>query len=223
LLEVRVISSLEFKREESKYINKKIPLENIASSLLSNGINKKLKQQELKELENQVLIERANFLAKINQLKSEIDNWKMQYLLISKSSGTVIFNQLINKGDWVEANKPLFYIASKDEGKYIGQMKIGQYSLGKVFEGQTVIIRLKAFPYQEYGVLKGKITYLSQQNTSKDSSYMARVVFDNGKLSSYSKELNLKNGLIADADIITNHRSLLGKLFSSMVSLFKNN
>jgi hypothetical protein len=52
---------------------------------------------------------------------------------------------------------------------------------------------------------------------------MARVVFDNGKLSSYSKELNLKNGLIADADIITNHRSLLGKLFSSMVSLFKNN
>ena len=72
-------------------------------------------------------------------------------------------------------------------------------------------------------LFKGKITYLSQQNTSKDSSYMARVAFDNGKLSSYSKELNLKNGLIADAEIITKHRSLLGKLFSSLVSLFKNN
>lgn len=222
LLEGKVISSLEFKREESKYINKKIPLENVASSLLSNGITQNLKQQELKELDNQVRIERANFLAKINQFKSEIDNWKLEHLLIAKTDGKVVFNQFINEGDWVQANKPLFYIAAKDEGQYIGKMKIGQFALGKVFEGQTVIIRLKAFPYQEYGVLKGKISYLSNLNTSKDTSYVARVVFENGKQSSYKKELNLKNGLIADAEIITQNRSLLGKLFSSLVSLFKN-
>mgnify|MGYP006180813167 FL=1 len=222
LLEGKVISSLEFKREESKYINKKIPLENVASSLLSNGITQNLKQQELKELDNQVRIERANFLAKINQFKSEIDNWKMEHLLIAKTSGTVVFNQFVNEGDWVAANKPLFYISSKDEGKYIGEMKIGQYALGKVFEGQTVVIRLKAFPYQEYGVLKGKISYLSNLNATKDTSYVARVTFDNGKQSTYQKELNLKNGLIADAEIITQHRSLLVKLFSSVVSLFKN-
>ena len=217
-----MISPLEFKREESKYINKKIPLENVASSLLSNGITQNLKQQELKELDNQVRIERANFLAKINQFKSEIDNWKMENLLIAKTSGTVVFSQFVNEGDWVAANKPLFYISSKDEGKYIGEMKIGQYALGKVFEGQTVIIRLKAFPYQEYGVLKGKISYLSNLNATKDTSYVARVTFDNGKQSTYQKELNLKNGLIADAEIITKQRSLLVKLFSSVVSLFKN-
>lgn len=222
LLESKVISPLEFKREESKYINKKIPLENIASTLLSNGITKSLKQQELKEIDNQVRMERANFLAKINQFKSEIDNWKMEHLLIAKTSGKIVFNQFINEGDWVTANKPLFYIAAKDDGKYIGEMKIGQYALGKVFEGQTVIIRLKAFPYQEYGVLKGKISYLSNLNTTKDTSYIARVIFENGKQSSYKKELNLKNGLIADAEIITQNRSLLGKLFSSLVSLFKN-
>ena len=223
LLAGKVISPLEFKREESKYLNKKIPLENIASSLLSNGITLNLKQQELIELDSQIDLERANFLAKINQFKSEIDNWKMGHLLIARTNGKVVFNQFIREGDWIKANKPLFYISSKDEDKYVGEMQIGQFALGKVSEGQTVIIRLKAFPYQEYGVLKGKITYLSQQNTSKDSSYMARVAFDNGKLSSYSKELNLKNGLIADAEIITKHRSLLGKLFSSLVSLFKNN
>lgn len=223
LLAGKVISPLEFKREESKYLNKKIPLENIASSLLSNGITLNLKQQELIELDSQIDLERANFLAKINQFKSEIDNWKMGHLLIARTNGKVVFNQFIREGDWIKANKPLFYISSKDEDKYVGEMQIGQFALGKVSEGQTVIIRLKAFPYQEYGVLKGKITYLSQQNTFKDSSYMARVAFDNGKLSSYSKELNLKNGLIADAEIITKHRSLLGKLFSSLVLLFKNN
>ena len=222
LFEGKVISSLEFKREESKYINKKIPLENIASALISNGITQSLKQQELKELDNQVRIEKANFLAKINQFKSEIDNWKIEHLLIAKTSGKVVFNQFINEGDWVSANKPLFYISAKDEGKFIGVMKIGQYALGKVFEGQTVIIRLKAFPYQEYGVLKGKISYLSNLNTTTDTCYVARVIFENGRQSSYKKELNLKNGLIADAEIITQNRSLLGKLFSSLVSLFKN-
>lgn len=223
LVEGKVISPLEFKREESKYINKKLPLENIASALLSNGIMQNLKQQELVELDNQVSLEKANFLAKINQFKSEIDNWKMEHLLIARTNGKVVFNQFIKEGDWIEANKPLFYISSKHEDRYVGEMQIGQYALGKVSEGQTVIIRLKAFPYQEYGFLKGRITYLSQQNSSKDTSYIARVVFDNGKISSYNKELRLKNGLIADAEIITKHRSLLGKLFSSLVSLFKNN
>lgn len=222
LLEAKVISSHEFKLEESRFINKKIPLENIASTILSNGITQSLKQQELKELNNQVRIERENFLAKINQFKSEIDNWKMEHLLVAKTSGTVVFNRFIKEGDWVTENKPLFFIASGDSDNYIGEMKIGQYALGKVFEGQTVIIRLKAFPYQEYGILKGKISYLSNLSMNNDTVYLARVIFENGKQSSYKKELNLKDGLIADGEIITQKRSLLAKLFGSLVSLFRN-
>ena len=99
LLAGKVISPLEFKREESKYLNKKIPLENIASSLLSNGITLNLKQQELIELDSQIDLERANFLAKINQFKSEIDNWKMGHLLIARTNGKVVFNQFIREGD----------------------------------------------------------------------------------------------------------------------------
>ncbi len=221
LLEGKVISQMEYKREESKYINKKIPLENIASSILGNSTAQDLKQQEIKELANQVSAEKANFLAKINQFKSEIDNWKKNHILEAKTSGKIVFNRFINQGQWVEANKPLFYIEAKDKGQYIGEMQIGQYALGKVKEGQSVIVRLNAFPYQEYGILRGKITYLSDM-TIADTSYVARVIFNEGKTTSYKKELNLKNGLIADAEIITKNRSLLNKLFSSLTSLVNN-
>nr|MBC7611725.1 HlyD family efflux transporter periplasmic adaptor subunit [Pseudopedobacter sp.] len=221
LLDGKVISISEFKKAESSFINKKIPLENVASSYLQNNMSQNAKQAELKDLDNQVKIQKENFLAKVNQFKSELDNWRHEHILEAKSSGKVVFNRFIRQGDFVEVNKPLFYIKTKNAGTFEGEMRIGQYALGKVKEGQNVIIRLSAFPYQEYGVLKGKISYLSNQ-TINDSIYIARVTFlDSGK-TSYHKNLNLKNGLLADAEIITQKRSLLTKLFNSVYTMFKN-
>lgn len=221
LLEGKVISPMEYKREESKFINKKIPLENIQSSLLSNRTANNLKQQELQELANQMMVQKEGFLAKINQFKSEIDSWKLAHILTANTKGKVIFNRFLRQGDFLEANKPLFYITGKNDGQFEGEMQVGQYALGKVKEGQNVVIRLNAFPYQEYGVLKGRISYLSNQTVS-DSMYIAKVIFlDNGK-TSYHKELKLKNGLMADAEIITQNKSLLNKLFNSVYSMFKN-
>jgi multidrug efflux pump subunit AcrA (membrane-fusion protein) len=100
-------------------------------------------------------------------------------------------------------------------------MQIGQYALGKVKEGQDVIIRLNAFPYQEYGVIKGKISYLSNQ-TIADSIYIAKVKFENEGKTNYNKQLHLKNGFLAEAEIVTQKRSLLSKLFSTLYAMFKD-
>ncbi len=221
LLDNKVISLSEFKKAESGFINKKIPLENVASSFLQNSISQNTKQAELKDLAHQVKLEKANFLAKVNQFKSEIDNWKHEHVLEAKTSGKVVFNHFIKQGDFIANDKPLFYIDPKNKGSFEGEMSIGQYALGKVKEGQSVIIRLNAFPYQEYGVLKGRISYLSDQAIS-DSIYVARVTFLDGAKTSYHKKLNLKNGLLADAEIITQKRSLLTKLFNSIYSMFGN-
>lgn len=221
LLEGKVISPMEYKREESKFINKKIPLENIQSSLLGNSSSKNLKEQEIKELDNQVMMHKAGFLAKVNQFKSEIDNWKLGHVLTAGSKGKVVFNHFIREGDFIESNKPLFYITKGATGKFEGEMMLSQYALGKVRVGQEVVIRLNAFPYQEYGVLKGKITYLSELAIA-DSLYIARVSFSNEGKTSYQKDLKLKNGLLADAEIVTQKRSLLTKLFSNVYSMFKN-
>ncbi|MFC5282403.1 HlyD family secretion protein [Pedobacter alpinus] len=221
LLEGKVISSLEYKREESKYLNKKIPLENIESSILGNQSSQNLKKQELEDLANQIQIQKLNFLAKVNQFKSEIDSWKLNHVLQAKTNGKVVFNRFLKQGDFVEPNKVLFYISNKNNGGFIGEMAIGQYALGKVKEGQNVVVRLNAFPYQEYGVLNGKISYLSNQTVS-DSIYIARVVFENGAITSYKKRLDLKNGLVAEAEIITKKRSLLTKLFGSLYAMFSN-
>ena len=201
LLDGKVISPLEFKREESKFLNKKIPLENIQSSLIGNQTSQNLKQQELKDLANQIALQKAVFLAKVNQFKSEIDGWKFNHVLQARTKGKVVFNRFIKQGDFIEPNKVLFYVSDRDVGSFVGEMAIGQYALGKIREGQNVVIRLDAFPYREYGVLKGKIDYLSNQTVS-DSIYVARVLFENNAQTSYHKNLKLKNGLTANAEIL---------------------
>jgi multidrug resistance efflux pump len=221
LLAGKVISPMEFKREESKFINKKIPLENIQSSILGNGSTQNLKQQELKDIANQIMIQKSNFLAKVNQFKSEIGNWEMAHLLKAPQKGKVVFNQFVKQGSFIEANKTLFFIESNQTQTFEGEMQIGQYALGKVKEGQDVIIRLNAFPYQEYGVIKGKISYLSNQ-TIADSIYIAKVKFENEGKTNYNKQLHLKNGFLAEAEIVTQKRSLLSKLFSTLYAMFKD-
>lgn len=221
LMDNKVISISEFKKAESGFINKKIPLENVASSLLQNTISQNAKQQELADSSNQAHTQKSSFLAKVNQFKSEIENWRLAHILEAKSRGRVVFNHFIRQGDFVEANKALFYITKEAKGKFEGELQIGQYDLGKVKEWQDVIVRLTAFPYQQYGVLKGKISYLSDQTTA-DTLYIAKVTFADGGKTSYYKELKLKNGMVANAEIVTQKRSLLTKLFSNVYSMFKN-
>jgi HlyD family secretion protein len=221
LLAGKVVSPLEFKREESKYLNKSIPIENTQSALLGNTSSQNIKRQELADIASQITAQKTGFLAKLNQFKSEVDNWKRNYILTANTGGKVIFNKFIKQGDYIEANKPLFYIDNEKGGAFEGQMSIGQTALGKVQEGQQVIIRLSAYPYQEYGILKGKISYLSNQTVS-DSVYIAKILISNQNQTSYHKKINLKNGLFAEAEIITRNRSLLTKLFDSLYSLFNS-
>lgn len=179
LFDNKVISISEFKQAESNYLNKKVPLENIATSLIQNNISQNTKQTEFTDLANQISVEKENFIAKVNQFKSEIDQWRYSYLLISNSKGKVVFNHSLKEGDYVAANTPLFYIENKNAGGFEGEMRIGQYAFGKIKTGQHVLIRLNAYPYQQFGVLNGRISYLSSQ-TIGDSLYVAKIQFLNG-------------------------------------------
>lgn len=222
LADAKVISPLEFKREESKFLNKKLPVQSSATALISNNTSQNIKEKELLETESLILEQRASFLSKIQRFKSEIDHWKFQHILRSDRNGRVVFNQVLEENQWLEANKPVMFISGPGSGQPYGELILGQYSLGKVKPGQDVLIKLKAFPYQEYGLLKGKIAYISDV-VYGDTTYTAKVRFSGGLISTYNKPLNLQTGLIAGAEIVTESRSLLSRVFSSLRSVIDNN
>lgn len=221
LAEAKVISPLEFKREESKFLNKMLPIESSESALINNLTSQTLKEKELLEAESAMAEQRAAFLGKVQQFKSEIDRWKFENLLVSDRDGKIVFHRLLEEKEWLEAHKPVMYVADENTGEQFGELVLGQYSLGKVRNGQDVLIKLKAYPYQEFGMLRGKITYISNVLYG-DTNYTAKVKLPGGLRTTYNKLLTLQNGLIAEAEIVTESRSLLSRVLNALRSVIDN-
>jgi hypothetical protein len=78
---------------------------------------------------------------------------------------------------------------------------------------------LQAFPAQEYGLLRGQITSLSEM-ASGDSAYTAVVSIP--MTTTYGKRLHLRAGLTAQAEVLTEEKSLLARVFDKTTDVLLN-
>jgi HlyD family secretion protein len=90
-------------------------------------------------------------------------------------------------------------------------MLIPQYNFGKVKEGQEVLLKFQAYPYEQFGSVTGKIDFIS--TTPTDSGFLARVTLSHGLTTNYKKTLQYQYGLFAQADIVTENMRLLERLY----------
>ena len=71
-----------------------------------------------------------------------------------------------------------------------------------------------SYPHQEYGKLEGRLDFIS--NISTDSGYLARVSFTNGLKTNYNKEIQYRDGLTAQAQIVTKDMRLLERFYYNL-------
>lgn len=207
----KVIAPLELKREESKNIARKLPYQQTASALINNLTAQRAKQKEILELDKQVAEERDKFLQALNTLQSAADAWKLKYVLTAPVTGRVIFSGTLQENQSVAINQEVFYVAPPTTD-YFGELHIPQQNAGKVRVGQDVLVKFAGYPYQEFGGVRGRITTIAEMSL-KDSVFLAKVMLPTGLKTTYSKQLAYKTGMTASADIITDDRRLLEKLF----------
>lgn len=214
LAENRVIAPMELKREESKLLVKKYPLQQTESNFITNETTYSIKEKEILELNNQIQEERAIFIQALNSLVSEFENWKSNYVLSASQQGKLAFAGIIQQNQFVNTGQELFYV-NPGNTNFFAEMNIPQYNMGKVKIGQEVLIKLKSYPYEEYGMIRGRIRYLADI-PYRDSVFVSKVELGNGAFSELKRPLVLKNGMTADAEIITEDASLLKRLFRNI-------
>lgn len=218
LAEEKVEPLMEFRREESKFLAKEFPLRQTESALLANHSSYLAKKKEIMELENQINEEKSKFIQVLNSLISEIEAWKNNYVLSASLSGKVAFAGVVQENQFLNVNQEVFFI-NPGNVDFFGEMAIPQYNMGKVKEGQEVLVKLKSYPYEEFGMMRGKIESIAEI-PYQDSIFISRVVFSKENLSS-EKKIRLKNGMYADAEIITEDVSLLGRLSRNIIKVLK--
>lgn len=218
LSDEKVIADVEFRNEKSKFISKAMTIPQINASLISNESSKHEKEKEIAQLENDIAQQKGVFAQAINTLKAQIEDWKNRFLLIAPVAGKVSFAEFLQENSQVKISQTICFI-NPENTSYYARVFIPQNNFGKIKVGEEVLLKLNAYPYREFGIIKAKLDFVSTIPT--DSGFIAKVILPNGLITNYKKQLHYTEGLSAQAEIITQDLKLSDRLFNELKAVFK--
>lgn len=213
LVNQNIISKEEFRQEESKFLNKQMALPQLEAAVLSNETQSREKLKEIQQLDHDVSQQEVLFRQAIQSLKSSVDDWKKKFVIQSPIDGKVSSVIRLQENQFLQAGMLIGYI-SPDDAHFYTEAHLPQGNFGKVDTGLHVQLRFDAYPYQEVGFVEGTLDYIS--NIATDSGFYATIKLDNGLITNNHKTITYKNGLKADAIVITRQMRLLQRMWYSM-------
>jgi multidrug efflux pump subunit AcrA (membrane-fusion protein) len=214
----KVISDFDYRIEQSKLINKKLTLPQIRSTIISNESQQNEKEKEIIELENTISQQKLIFQQALSTFKSQLDEWKKKYTLMAPINGKVAFASFFQENQQLQANQTICFI-NPENSEYFAEIVIPQANFGKVAVGQRVLFKFQSYPFQEYGSVIGRIEFIS--HIPDEKGYLAKVNFINGLTTTYKKQVQYRDGLTANAEVITQDMRLLERFYYSVLKQIK--
>lgn len=221
------LSEQDYKERYNNYLS-------VKGSLVSLKNNKLVKLSEINR--NQLEIQRiileevenkeealSELIAKKNELTSAVNLWKEQYLQYAPIAGELEYLGFWRDNVFVQSGTELFSVIPH-RNEVVGEVVIPAYGSGKVETGQAVNVKVNNYPYDEYGLIEGKVHSISRiTNKTQDDkgitdSYLVIVDFPDGTNTNYDIELPLDFETKGIAEIIIKPKRLIERLFDNLKS-----
>ena len=142
-------------------------------------------------------------------------------------SGTVT-NIAIAKGQSVAADTPLAMVLPKGSGLHV-ELLVPSRAIGFIAKGQEVVLRYEAFPHERFGQYKGTVAEIGRNVWSpgdkigplavKEPVYRVDVKLERQSVAALGNEIALRPGMLVNADILLERRTLLEWLFEPVLQL----
>jgi len=209
-----VISRQDLRDQKSKLMAKQMSTEQLNAALLNNESQQIDKRRDVAELEHTISQQKTIFRQALETLESGVEDWMKKYLITAPESGKVVFIVPLQENQFMANGKVVGYVNPPDS-RYYAQVMLPQNNFGKIRRGQRVKLRFDAYPYQEFGVVEGSLSYIS--NIPTDSGFLANIALPAGLSTNYKKEVQYRSGLRSRALIITLDQRLLQRLYYAVV------
>lgn len=215
--EKKLLSKEEIEKSYTQYLQSFLSAENM-DRLLENlqiqlvQIYESLYDTEYQYQDKKNALE-TRLRSLISQLKTEINDWEMDYALITPINGKITFSQYWTKNQNVISGDIVFSIVPNIQGQIIGKALLPTDRSGKVKVGQRVNIRFSNYPDNEYGIVRGYVQNVSliPAKSSREGikSYTVDICLPDGLITTYKKKLPFQPEMEGQADIITEDMTLL--------------
>lgn len=223
------MTQAEYESSKQAYLSKLKSLISFEATVKSVELNVLMLKQGLNELDTQRQSEEdafnLRFIRIAEELDSQIADWMEKYVIYAPFDGYVSLQDYWGKGQHINVGDVLANVVLSADSKVEGRMKVSSVGFGKVSIGQTVNVRLNGFPYVEYGILKGKVSKISQvpeKYSNGSVAYTVEVSFPNGLESTYHKNIPFIQDMDGEAEIITRNQRLIELFLEPIMSLYRN-
>ena len=219
LAEEKVIAPLELSQYKSKLLAKEQSLKQSGSQITNNEISSHSKRKELLDLEKTVTDQQQQFHSSLLELKSQVEKWIQQYVLVASEEGKALFVSSLQENELINTGQGLFYFEPK-QTKFYAELMTGQKGFGKIETGQKVMLKAESYPSTEFGYITGTVDFISSIPNRQDS-FLVKVELPKGLETNYNKTIYFRNNLSAQAEIVTDNRRLFERLIGQLKQIWE--
>ncbi len=170
-------------------------------------------QEQLKDTSSKILATESQ----IAQTRSQIASLKLQLQqrIVRSPIDGIIFELPVSKpGEVLQPGQRIAQIAPKNTGVVLkASMPIQDSGFLKV--GMPVKVKFDAYPYQEYGIVEGKVAWVSPDSKvqptaqGNSESFELEISLDKQYVDNGEKRITLNPGQTADAEVIIRQRRII--------------
>lgn len=165
----------------------------------------------------------STYLDLFNTLHASLLDWRDSYTFFSPISGRLIAHEQRSNEQSVMAGEHLFSIIPQEVDSLKAFLQVPTINSGKIKIGQGVNIYLDDYPYEEFGVIKGTLSNITQMQL--DKFYLVEVSINNTELiTTNKKKIDYRANMRGYAEILTEDLRLIDRFFYQFKKLIgKNN
>ncbi len=219
----KVTAALDFNHAKSNWLQQQRIARNTESSILNNEAQINLLDKQISDfsLQHQEEKQKLDLALKqtTDQLLAQITKYKETYLFISNGEGVLSYLGFLENEQFAQTNKSLFSIIP-EHGQIVARAELPIKGSGKVKEDQLVNIRLDNYPYEQFGLLKGKISSISIM--PGEDKYWVTIELPNQLRTNLNKTLAFKQQMSGTTEIITEDLRLIERFFYQLRSAIKS-
>jgi hemolysin D len=180
------------------------------------------KEQKIQQLEmesNQIKSKIAETETMLTQAKNKLK----QRFLYAPINGVISALNVHNTGEVVQPGQTIAEM-TPTEAPLVLEVSLPNREAGFVKTGMPVQVKFDAFPYQNYGIVSGKVISISPDAKTDERLgvfYRAQVSLDRDSVKANNQTWKLKAGQTASAEIVIRQRSIADVLLDPLKQLEK--
>jgi HlyD family secretion protein len=167
-------------------------------------------QQKTKQLELEIAEVKGN-MAETRTLLASAQTKVRQNYLKAPVNGIVSSLDIERAGKVVQAGETVVEIAPQGAPLILSAV-LPNDKAGLVTEGMPVQVKLDAYPYQDYGIIPGRVNFISADSKSDQQLgevYQLEIILKQDYVTKNQQQIKFKAGQTATADIIIRRRRIL--------------